>query len=167
MVAKRPWLWPPNPSSSVFTINAPVGVVCPKRGTATLVLPACNSDVSQRDHDQGQLRSVRNPAPRSSRLAWSQNAQGAEQHHAAAAATRTRDQRPGTPVCRSTNMVSQSGGEQDGQPKAMNLKSRIGAAVEFRFWDAHLYRFNRSISQEFLTKKPFRGGKRQIEGGQQ
>ena len=41
-------------------------------------------------------RSTRNPAPRSSRLAWRQNSQGAEQHHAyAAAAARARTQWPG------------------------------------------------------------------------
>src|SRR4029079_8302107 len=51
---------------------------------------------SRCDRDQGQPRSTRNSAPRSSWLAWRQNSQGAEQHHSdAAAAARARTQWPG------------------------------------------------------------------------
>jgi len=77
------------------------GAVCPELGTgAALVLPACNSEAMQLHLDEIATkvtpRCARDPAPRSSRLAWRQDSQGAEQHHADATATTcARTQRPG------------------------------------------------------------------------
>jgi DDE superfamily endonuclease len=77
------------------------GAVCPERGAgAALVLPACNSEAMQLHLDE--IATKVTPGAHAivlldqAGLAWQQGSQGPEQYFAhAAAAARTRTQRPG------------------------------------------------------------------------